>query len=72
MIKNTGTLDRTIRFAISVVFAILIFTGIVKGAGIVILGVIGFFLLLTAVFGFCPLYTIVGLHTLRTKSGPDV
>jgi len=72
MIKNMGTIDRLLRAIVAILFAILILTGIVKGVGLAVLAVIGLFLLLTVIFGFCPLYTIVGLHTLRTKSGNDV
>jgi len=67
-----GTIDRMIRGIVAIVFAVLIFTGVVKGVGLIVLAVFGIYFLLTVVFGFCPLYTIVGLHTLRTKSGNDV
>jgi len=72
MIKNIGTIDRSIRALITLVFIVLILTGVVRGAGIVLLAVLGVYFLLTVIFRFCPLYTIVGLHTLRTKSGNDV
>jgi len=71
MIKNMGSIDRIIRAFIAVVFAVLILTGVVKGAGLIILAVIGAYLILTSIFSFCPLYPIVGIHTLRTKSGVD-
>jgi hypothetical protein len=71
MIKNMGTIDRLARTFVAVVLAILIFTGVVHGAGLIISSVLGFFLLATSIFSFCPLYTIVGIHTLRTKSGVD-
>ena len=72
MNKNMGTLDRLIRGIIVIIFTVLILTGVVKGVGLIVLAVLGIFFLLTVIFGFCPLYTIVGLHTLRTKSGNDV
>jgi len=72
MIKNMGTIDRAVRAFITIVFVILILTGAVKGVGFAVLAVLGFYFTLTVIFGFCPLYTIVGLHTLRTKSGNDV
>jgi hypothetical protein len=71
MIKNMGTIDRIIRMFITVLLAVLVFTGVVHGAGMIVSSVIGFYLLVTAIFSFCPLYTLVGIHTLRTKSGVD-
>lgn len=67
-----GTIDRMIRGFVAIIIAILILTGVVKGVGLVVLAVFGAYFILTVIFGFCPLYTIVGLHTLRTKSGNDV
>jgi uncharacterized membrane protein YhiD involved in acid resistance len=72
MIKNMGTIDRSLRTLITIVFAVLILTGVAKGVGLALLAVFGVFFLLTVIFGFCPFYNIVGMHTLRTKSGNDV
>jgi len=71
MKKNIGTVDRVIRIIVAIIFAILIFTGLVNGVGLVVLAVLGLYLLLSGIFCFCLLYTIVGIHTLRTKSGVD-
>jgi len=71
MLKNVGTVDRGIRLFIVIVFAVLIITGVVRGTGLIICSVIGAYLLFTSIFSYCFFYTIVGLHTLRTKSGVD-
>jgi hypothetical protein len=71
MLKNLGTVDRGIRLFIVIVFAVLIIMGLVKGAGLIICSVIGAYLLFTSLFSFCFFYSIVGIHTLRTKSGVD-
>ena len=66
-----GTVDRMIRVIVAIIFAVLIFTGVIKGVGLVVIAVVGFYLLFTGIFRFCLLYNIVGIHTLRTKSGVD-
>ena len=71
MLKNMGTVDRMIRIIIAIILALFIFTGLVKSVGLIVVAVISFYLLLTGIFRFCLLYTIVGIHTLRTKSGVD-
>jgi hypothetical protein len=71
MLRNVGTLDRAIRLFVVIVFAVLIITGLVKGAGLIICSIIGVYLLFTSIFSFCFFYSLVGIHTLRTKSGVD-
>lgn len=70
--RNIGSVDRIIRLIITIIFIVLIFTGVVKGVGIIMMSVISAFLIFTVIFRFCPLYSLVGIHTLRTKSGMDV
>ena len=71
MLKNMGTVDRALRLFVVIVFAVLIITGLVKGAGLIICSVIGVYLLFTSLFSYCFFYGIIGIHTLRTKSGVD-
>lgn len=72
MKRNMGTVDRAIRIVLAIVFAILIITGVIKGIGaIIVLSVFAFVFALTGIIGFSPTYTLIGIHTLRTKSGPD-
>ena len=61
--NNIGNTDRTIRLLISVIFAILYFTGVVSGALGIILLVLAFTLLLTSTIRFCPLYLPFKLST---------
>lgn len=68
MKKNMGNTDRTIRFMVAAVIAILYFTEIITGTlGIVLLVVAGVFLL-TSFVSFCPLYAPFGISTCPTKS----
>lgn len=66
-----GSTDRFIRIFVAIVIAVLIFTGLLKGLAAVVPGIFALLFFFTGIFGFCPLYIIFGLHTLRTKSGPD-
>jgi hypothetical protein len=67
MKKNMGTLDRTIRVILAVVFGYLYFSGTVTGTlGYVLLAFGGIFLL-TSLVSFCPLYPFLGINTCKTK-----
>jgi hypothetical protein len=63
MKANMGTIDRVIRIVLAAIFAVLIATGIVSGAGAWALGVLGAVFLLTSIVAFCPLYLPFGLST---------
>lgn len=57
-----GSIDKVIRLIIALLIVVLFLTNIITGtAGIILLVVAGVFIL-TSVFGFCPLYTILGLN----------
>lgn len=67
MKKNMGNTDRMIRILLAVVMAVLYFTNTVTGTfGIVLLVLAGVFVL-TSLVSFCPLYTLIGLNTCKTK-----
>lgn len=63
MKKNMGNLDRMVRILLSIVFAVLFFTGTVSSALGMILLVAGGVFLATSVISFCPLYTVLGINT---------
>ncbi|MDX8402565.1 MAG: DUF2892 domain-containing protein [Mariprofundaceae bacterium] len=63
MKPNIGTLDGTLRVLVGMV---LIF-GALEGSWAP-WGWIGFVPLLTALFNFCPLYSIIGMNTCDRKS----
>jgi len=63
MKKNMGNIDRTVRFIIAAVIAVLFFTNVITGTlGIVLLVLAGVFVL-TSLISFCPLYAPFGLST---------
>lgn len=68
MVKNMGTVDRVLRVLFAVVVAILLAAGALKGAGGIILGILGAIFLVTAAVGTCPIYLPFKLSTRRRAS----
>jgi len=62
-----GNIDKIIRVLIAAVFAVLYFTGTVTGTIGLVLLVLGGVFLFTSIISFCPLYTLVGINTCKTK-----
>lgn len=67
MKKNMGMADRSIRILIALVIAVLFYMEIITGTlGIILLVAAGVFVL-TSMISFCPLYTLLGINTCKTK-----
>jgi uncharacterized membrane protein len=65
MSRNESALDRAVRGAVSVVLVLVGLTvGVSTGTGIVLLVLAGI-LAVTAAVGFCPLYRLLNMSTLR-------
>ena len=63
-----GNADKLIRLGLAVVFVILWFQNIVTGTvGVILLIFAGIFVL-TSIFGFCPLYKLLGISSTRKKT----
>lgn len=67
MKTNMGALDRILRIIIAVILATLYFTKTVTGTLGIIFIVIALIFLLTSLFGYCPLYSIIGISTRKSK-----
>lgn len=65
--QNLGTLDRIVRLLLVVVIAVLYAVGVIKGALAIVLLIIAVILLLESLFGFCPIYKLLGISTKRKK-----
>lgn len=61
--ENMGNVDRIIRAIAAVFFVAAFFNGVTAGAPGVISLAVAIIFLTTAVFGFCPLYSVIGLNT---------
>jgi len=64
--SNTGKIDRIIRVIVGVLLVGNVFTGIQTP-----IGWIGIILIVTGVFGTCPVYSLLGINTksLAEKAG---
>lgn len=60
--KNVGTVDKVIRIVVGLVLIALVFVGPQTPWGW-----IGIIPLVTGLFGFCPLYSVLGMNTSGTK-----
>jgi len=67
MKKNMGTIDRSIRTILAIGVAILYFTDNISGITAIVLGIIAIIFLITSFVGFCPLYTLLGISTLKKE-----
>lgn len=62
-----GIADRAIRLTVAIVLVVLYFNGTLVGAfGIIALIIAGVFAL-TSLVSSCPLYTLLGINTCKTK-----
>lgn len=68
MKENMGFTNMLMRMAIAV--ALLLFTvgGFVKGTLAVLLAILSATLIVTALFGYCPLYGLFGWDTCKRKN----
>ena len=67
MKQNVGTVDRIIRGILAAIIVVLYFTNAITGVWATVLLVIAALLLLTAVVGYCLLYSLLGIHTGHTE-----
>lgn len=67
MKKNMGTADRTIRIILGIVFGILYFNHTVTGTLGIVLLVLGIVFILTSLVSICPLYSLFGWSTCKSK-----
>ncbi len=63
MIINMGSIDRTLRIIFTLIIAYLYYSGIVSGTLGILLLVVAMLFVITSIFGFCPIYTLIGVNT---------
>jgi len=68
MKKNMGNLDKGIRLVIVITIALLYFNNIIEGTLGLVLLALAVISLITNFIGFCPLYTLLGINTCKTKN----
>ena len=65
MKKNVGSADKIVRIVLGLGLLSLLF---LLEAPMKYLGLIGFVPLLTAMMGWCPLYTLLGIDSCKVKA----
>ncbi|MGB5555273.1 MAG: DUF2892 domain-containing protein [Flavobacteriaceae bacterium] len=68
MKKNMGKNDKLIRLALAVVAGLLVYFEVLQGTLAYILLAVAAIFVLTSLINFCPLYSIFGMNTCKTKS----
>jgi len=67
MKTNVGNTDKIVRLVIALILGGLYFAEIVSGTLGIVLLVIAAIKVLTALSGFCPFYTLLGMNTCEQK-----
>lgn len=62
-----GNTDKLIRLIIAAVIAFLYYNGTISGTLGLILGIFAIVFAITSLISFCPLYTLFGINTCKTK-----
>lgn len=62
-----GKTDKLLRILVALIFTSLSYFNIVTGTLEIILLVLAIVFLLTSLLNFCPLYTLFGINTCKTK-----
>ena len=69
MKKNMGNADKGIRIVAAIAIALLYYFDVITGTLAYILMAVAIIFLLTSFLNFCPLYTIFGWNTCKSKQG---
>ena len=65
MKKNVGTFDKVIRIVLALVGGYLLVSGLIQGTLGIVVGILAVIFLITAIIGFCPLYTLFKISTKK-------
>ena len=70
MNKNMGTVDKTLRIIVALVFAWLYFSGRIAGTLGIVLLIIAVVFVVTSLVSWCPAYLPFKFSTRKTPGGP--
>jgi len=68
MKKNMGAADRVTRLLIAAIIFSLYFTNVIGGTAGIVLVIIGSIFVATSLVSVCPLYTLFGINSCKTKT----
>jgi hypothetical protein len=69
--QNLGIADRTIRLIAGIVLIEIAMSKHLENSGVIISWIFAIVLLLTATFGYCPIYGLFGIRTISGKNKAD-
>ena len=69
--QNLGIADRTIRLIAGIVLIEIAMSKHVENPAFIISWILAIVLLLTASFGYCPIYRLFGIRTISGKNKTD-
>ncbi len=67
MKKNMGSVDQLVRLVVAITIGIMYYKNIISGTVGITLSIIAIVFLLTSLVGFCPIYSLFGVNTCKTK-----
>lgn len=67
MKTNMGKWDKVLRFLLAVAVALLVYYDVLQGPLAYILIVVAVVFFLTSLTGFCPLYGLFGINSVKRK-----
>lgn len=65
MKANMGKADRAVRLLLVLAIVILFASRAVGGWLAIVLGIVGLGLLISSIVGYCPLYSVIGMSTVK-------
>jgi hypothetical protein len=65
MKRNESNLDRILRVVFGAVLLFVGFGGVLSGTWAIVADIIGVILVLTGIVGFCPLYALLHISTVK-------
>jgi hypothetical protein len=65
MKRNESNLDRILRVVFGAVLLFVGFGGVLSGTWAIVADIIGVILVLTGIVGFCPLYALIHISTVK-------
>ena len=68
MKTNMGMIDRLLRLAVAATLAVLYFSGVIPDGFLAWTSwIVGVLMVITAIIGFCPLYVLFGINTVKKR-----
>jgi fatty acid desaturase len=72
MKKNMANVDKWIRLLLVMVILTLVITKVLMGIISIVLLLVALLLIFTSLFGFCPIYKLLGIRTNRREREGDI